>query len=229
MIHNIKILIVEDEAIIGLYIKKILKKFNFKNVYTIEKYNDAIKYFKNYKPNLILMDINLGEKNKTGIDLSLTIQKIYPTPIIFISAYNDEKTISNISHLNTYGFLCKPINENDLKSTIFLATNRIYNKLNKEVIIKNDYKYSIELETLKYKNEFIKLTKKEKILMRLLIDAKGKIVPNEIIFNELYSNDNKIIIDENKALKTLLYRFREKLEINFIETIHSIGLKLIYN
>ena len=68
----------------------------------------------------------------------------------------------------------------------------------------------------------IKLSTKENLLLKMLIEAKGKV----ITFNELEYflwPDNPI---SRSTLRTLIYRTRAKLEYKIIETIPFVGCKL---
>ena len=108
------ILIVEDETIFALDLKRIVSKsgYNVLNVFT--EGSRAIEYAREKKPDVILMDISLkGELN--GVDTAKKIYKYYKPLIIFISAL--DKLAFDFSGLK-YKFISKPILDKNLISIL---------------------------------------------------------------------------------------------------------------
>jgi CheY-like chemotaxis protein len=110
-----KILIVEDEGIIALDIKKRLESLGYDVSKVVDSGEKAIEEVNNIKPDLILMDIVLKGKI-SGMDASISIKQFLEIPIIYITSYFDEDYIHRCkcSHLN-YDFLIKPFNHDELK------------------------------------------------------------------------------------------------------------------
>lgn len=223
---KIKVLIVEDESIVALDIKKALLKLDFEVTQIVSNHIDAIKSVKNKKPTIILMDINL-KNSKDGIETAKEIQKIENIPIIYLTAYSDENTIERAIKTNPISYLLKPFKREELKSTILLGLYKI-NESN-QININNgtkalgfNYYYDLKNETLFYNTIPIRLSQNEKKLLNILIEARGGIIS--------FSNLEYTIWPDapvsNSALRTLIYRLRSKLEYKLIETIPSIGCKL---
>ncbi|WP_419764702.1 MAG: response regulator [Arcobacter sp.] len=224
---NTKILIVEDESIVALDIKQALKSFGYKDIYCTTNYDETLAHVKEFRPSLIFMDINL-KNSKDGIETAIAVQTIENIPIIYLTAYSDEDTISRAIHTNPIGYILKPFKREELKSIIMLCLYKI-DKAKKEYINKNNiclgdnYYYALEDEILFYNEIPIKLGVKEKKLLTLLVEAKGRIVSfNEIEY--LLWPDSPV---SDSTLRTLIYRLRCKLEYKIIETITSIGCKII--
>lgn len=104
-----KILIVEDEAITAMDLKKILENFDFEVVGIASRGEEAIQKAEKFRPDLILMDIFL-KGNMDGIEAAKIIMSLFDIPIIYMSAFIDEKIVKNVMFKNQYGFLNKPIN-----------------------------------------------------------------------------------------------------------------------
>lgn len=226
---KIKILVVEDETIVSLDIKKALEQLNFKVTNCVTNEKDTLASIKKEIPDIILMDIYL-ENSKDGILIVEKIQKIKNIPIIYLTAYSDENTINRALETNPVGYLLKPFKREELKSTILLAFYKI-NKSNITNINNNckvlgfNYYYDLKNQILFYKNIPIKLSLKEKYLLTILVEAKGSIV-SFMEIEYLIWPDGTV---SNSALRTLIYRLRSKLEYKLIETIPSIGCKLTPN
>ena len=113
----LKILIVEDERLIAEDIKHTLVHFNYKVIGIISEGEDALKKLEKLSPDLILMDIMLKGK-LNGIEASTIINKKYDIPIIFVTAYADDKTIDQATSASPYGFILKPFNSKEIHAVI---------------------------------------------------------------------------------------------------------------
>ncbi|WP_417326397.1 response regulator [Halarcobacter sp.] len=223
---NEKFLIVEDEAIVALDIKKSLENLGYYVVACATNYDEALKFVKEKEPSIILMDINL-KNSKSGIDAAIDIQKIKNIPIVYITAYSDEETIKKAVKTNPIAYLLKPFKREELKTTIYLALHKINSSYelfkNKDFIhLGLNYYYNLKDETLFYENLRIKLSIKERALLSILVEAKGSIVS----FNSLEYLLWPDYPVSKGALRTLIYRLRTKLEYKLIETIPSLGCKI---
>lgn len=114
------VLVVEDESIVAKDIQNSLKKLGY-SVPSVENTGeDAIDAAGQYKPNLILMDIMLkGEIS--GIEAAEQIRTRYQIPVIFLTAYADESTLSKAKVTEPYGYIIKPFKEIDLHTSIEMA------------------------------------------------------------------------------------------------------------
>lgn len=221
-----KILIIEDEAIVALDIRSALEKLGFEVTDIASNYDEALSSVKRIKPDILLSDINLiGSKD--GIEAVQDIQKLKNIPIIYLTAYSDDKTIQRAIQTNPIGYLLKPFKRDELKSTIFLGIHKI-NQSNKIEIDKNainlgfNYYFDLKNGILFYQNIPIALSRKERELLIILVEAKGKTVPFAYIESLIWA-DNFI---SDSTLRTLIYRLRAKLEYKLIETIPTIGCRL---
>ncbi len=110
---GIRILIVEDEAMSALYLKKMLIKKGIGTVVTVSSGEDALKKAGDLSPELVLMDIRLaGDMN--GIETAREIKLFSNPDFIFMSGYSDEDIISEAGLLGAMAYLTKPLNFNEL-------------------------------------------------------------------------------------------------------------------
>jgi len=130
--NNKQILIVEDERLIALNHKLILKDLGFVNTIIVSNGEEAIEYVKNKKPDLILMDINL-ENKMDGVDVATQIFSKYRIPIIFVTAYSDSKLIDRAKKAGSFGYMIKPFNKEELNAMIEMALDKakVENELEK--------------------------------------------------------------------------------------------------
>ena len=106
-----KILIVEDEVIIALDLKKTLCDLGYSFIKIVTSGEEAVKVAEEMRPDLILMDIKL-QGNLNGIEAGEIIRSKFNTSIIYITAYSDKKTIRSINGMNSPLYVSKPfVNE----------------------------------------------------------------------------------------------------------------------
>lgn len=118
-----KILIVEDESIVAMALQKTLESFGYTVVGTVIRGTDAIRLATEAWPDLILMDIRI-QGPMDGIETAERINAFYDIPVIFLTAYSDDETLSRAIKTRSYGFLTKPFNERELYSNIEMAINK---------------------------------------------------------------------------------------------------------
>lgn len=133
--EDIKILVVEDESIIALNIKKKLKSFGYTVPAIVSTAEDAIKMTEITFPDLILMDVMLkGEMD--GVRAIEEIRKKFDIPVIYLTAYSDDEVLERAKLTQPYGYIVKPFKANDLRTNIEIALYR--HKMEKSAGKKND-------------------------------------------------------------------------------------------
>ena len=120
-----KILVVEDEVFIAHDIRKVLEAEGYEVLIDCFSVDIAIQAVENQQPDLVLVDINLGQK-KNGIDLADYLERIARIPYVFITSYSDRTTLMKVSAHSPAGYITKPFKPQDLISTVFLAISRIH-------------------------------------------------------------------------------------------------------
>ena len=118
--QSTKVLIVEDEVIVGMDIQCRLKKIGYTAVGPVVTGEDAVARAERELADLVLMDINLpGDID--GITAARRIHDRLDIPVVFLTAYSDEGTLQQAKHAEPAGYLVKPFNERELHATIEMA------------------------------------------------------------------------------------------------------------
>ena len=134
------ILVVEDEAIVSKDIQQSLKKLGYNIVGASATGEKAIELAIEHKPDLVLMDIMLkGEMS--GIEAAEKIRESLSIPVIYLTAYADENTLSKAKVTEPYGYIIKPFKEIDLHTSIEMALYK--HSKEREVIKERDFLYSL--------------------------------------------------------------------------------------
>lgn len=117
------IMVVEDERIVADDIKMSLQRLGYIVPAVAFTGEDAIKKAKETRPDLVLMDIVLqGEMD--GIEATAVIQSRYNIPIVYLTAYADEKTLERAKITEPFGYILKPFEDRDLHTTIEMALHK---------------------------------------------------------------------------------------------------------
>lgn len=115
-----KILIVEDEPLIAEDLADICRGYGYELCGTAFNGRQAFPILDDCQPNLLLLDINLGD-GLSGLELAAYVKKNHLIPFIFITAYADSATLANVRALDPLGFIVKPFNKEQVYSTIEIA------------------------------------------------------------------------------------------------------------
>jgi len=117
---QIKIVIVEDESIVALDIKKSLRKLGYTVTGRAKSGSEAIKKVEETCPDLVLMDVGI-KGDMDGIETAKRIQAEFNIPIIYLTAHSDEATLKRAKLTKPAGYLIKPFEDRELHSTITTA------------------------------------------------------------------------------------------------------------
>ncbi|MBM4241555.1 MAG: PAS domain S-box protein [Euryarchaeota archaeon] len=120
---KVKILVVEDDAIEAMDIQRTLKFFGYDVPAVTSSGADALKKIDAFKPDLVLMDIVLkGEID--GIECARKIKDQFNIPVIYLTAHSEESNVQQAKLTEPYGYLLKPFDETELKTTIEVALHK---------------------------------------------------------------------------------------------------------
>ena len=221
-----KILIVEDDKNITNTLTYYLQNEGFK-IETAKNKNEGIEKIKEKTYNLILLDITLPDGN--GYEIYHEVKKEKNTPVIFITALDEEKDIVKGLDIGADDYITKPFRTRELLSRIknvlrHTKQEEIEEKIKignveineaKGIVLKNGKE--IELTALEYK------------ILTLLFENRGRIISREQILANIW-DENENYVNDN-TLTVYIKRIREKIEedINspkIIKTIRGLGYKI---
>lgn len=217
-----KVLIIEDDMIIAGKIKDHLNSWGFETK-CVEDFFDIYKTIDDFSPHLILLDINLPSKN--GYVICSEIRKISKTPIIFMSSGSDDMNIIMAMNMGGDDFIGKPFSLEVLTAKINSLLRRTYDfNVDLNEIKIGGLTLDIENARVRYNGNNEILTKNEFIILKVLMQNKGKIVSRDILIERLWEDES--FVDDN-TLTVNITRLRKKLMkigiIDFINTRKSMG------
>jgi CheY-like chemotaxis protein len=115
--RDLKILIVEDEAIIAMGIQMELELAGYEVCQIVATGEQAVACVAQSPPDLVLMDSRLAGK-MDGVEAARLILEMHPLPIIFMTGYAVEEMMERAQGLNPLGYLIKPVRVFELERLI---------------------------------------------------------------------------------------------------------------
>lgn len=231
---NISILLVEDDYATQVKLVSILSKM-YKNIIVAKNGDDALAIFRNYylsskRFDLIISDINMPIMD--GIELLENIRQIdLYLPFIFVTAQLNLENLLKVIRLDVDDYVLKPIEIDVLKESIDKTIKKKFQMnffSSKKQLIKlnEDLSWDFVEKAIYYKDEAIKLTKNEIVLLDLLCNNIGNILNTEVIIYTLWGDDSLSVNSNIANLKNLISRLRIKIPSLGINNIYGLGYSI---
>jgi len=123
LLKGIRVLIVEDEALIAEELRDRLTRSGATVVGVTDTAESAVEMAVHSRPDVVLMDVRLrGERD--GIDAAKAIRRTMDVAIIYLTAHSDVPTITRAKNTGPYGYLIKPLIGGQLGVAVDIAVNR---------------------------------------------------------------------------------------------------------
>jgi len=118
-----KILIVEDESIVAKDFPQRLRSLGYDVLSIASTGESAINQIEKNRPDIVLMDIKL-KSGMDGIETAEHIHNRLDIPVVYLTAYADDRTLERAKITEPFGYIIKPVEDTELKSAIELALYR---------------------------------------------------------------------------------------------------------
>lgn len=238
----ITILIIEDDQVwIDLLLDELENSIKDSSIKSILYKDQNDEFFldkvKEFKPNLVIFDVNMGGKPKAGIKLARYIKKNYPNLVfVFLTSQKnvDPLILDNAAEVGADTVYDK----NDFATDIEVLGKFIKNSLNKDSNIQNiinepPLEIDFKARSIKLHNIDMAFTRMEFEILSHLIKNKNQVFSKY----QLYDYSTNEIVHENTFENTIVSHIKairdkfKKIDKNFnpIKTVQSIGYKYDYN
>lgn len=216
------ILLVEDNESILMGLTYLLQEEQY-TYDTAKSKRETLEKLDANKYDLILLDIGLPDGS--GFDLCRTIKKEWESPVIFLTAKDEERDVVEGFDLGADDYIIKPFRNRELISRIKNVLRR--NGKDSSVL---EYR-NIRIDTLSCKiyrdEEEVTLTKLEYKILTTLFGKPKKLFTREEILNSIWDIDGNFVNDN--TLTVYVKRIREKIgdtDGSIIETVRGLGYRL---
>ncbi|MCD8539709.1 MAG: response regulator [Leadbetterella sp.] len=124
MNRSLKVLVVEDQVFTSESIKETLQSGGHQVVEVARTYNEALVAAVKFKPEVIIMDIELEGSAQDGIRAAADIRNVFQVPIVFLTGKEDTESFERAAEVRPEGYLLKPFKPKDLIYQVDLAYSR---------------------------------------------------------------------------------------------------------
>lgn len=121
---ELRVLILEDEMVIARDIQRMLQRLGVGSIEIVINSQELLAIYQQFKPHLVLCDINIEETFEDGITLCKRMLTNLQTHIIFITANAKDDYLIRAQGVNPLNYLLKPFNDEQVTTTIALALSK---------------------------------------------------------------------------------------------------------
>jgi two-component system response regulator CssR len=221
-----KIYLVEDEKSLNILLEKYLEREGYE-VTTFSDGNSAIARIKDL-PDLWILDIMLPDTD--GYEIIKAIKgNNKNTPVIFMSARNEELDRVVGLELGSDDYLSKPFLPRELIIRVNKLIERIYGNVSsapmETVLNFEGYIISKKQRTVFFEDQEIQLTNKEFELLNYFVENKSNLLSREQILVTVWGDD---YFGSDRVVDDTIRRLRKKVDKLNIETVYGYGYKLVF-
>lgn len=120
------VLVIEDEALVGLELQESLQKDGYEVPQVVMNFEGIMPAVVKYKPDLVIMDINLNSFTD-GVAAVQRMKILGNIPVLYLTAYRDEETKERALSTGPADYLVKPISEEVLLDSVARAMGLLEN------------------------------------------------------------------------------------------------------
>jgi DNA-binding response OmpR family regulator len=231
MNSDYKVLVVEDEISINDILSSALRSEGY-SVRSAFNGKEARALLETFEPSIALLDINLPDES--GFDICKDISKVYPIPVIMLTARTDiiDKILG--LELGADDYITKPFHIKEVLARVKNTLKRIdkykYKAEDKFILLSNDVKINYESRCIYKNNEIVKLKPREYELLEFLSKNRNKVFSRDTLLTQIWGFDYD---GDERTVDVHVRRLRSKLDEkkgqSLIETVFSVGYVMRYN
>lgn len=226
------ILIVEDDNDISYMLSELLGQNGYKTMQAFSG-TEAFLIMEKKCPKAIILDLMLP--GMSGEDVLAKVKQDYPDTVVIISSAKDAaKTRISMLRGGADDYLTKPFDTEELLARLEAVLRRssrggnAAEKSDKKTLRYKDLVMELEDFKVTVAGEEIKLTRREFLILELLMENPGKVFTKSNIYESVW---NEEFFGEDNAVNVHISNIRQKIakinkEENYIETVWGIGFKM---
>ena len=220
LLKNFTVLYVEDNEMVRKNAVEFLSRVT-KKVLQAKDGKEAIGMWKEFKPDIIITDINMPKLN--GIDMASYIRaNDKDVQIIIATAHSDTEYLIKAVELQLVKYIIKPITKEKLLGALEKSIDLIEDKSKFNLALSSTCQYNAFEKIILKDNIEIKLTKNELLFVDLLAHHHSRVVKYEEIENAIWAYEGM----SQDAIRSLVRGLRKKVPDGAIENVSGIGYKI---
>ena len=227
MAKKVKILVVDDEPKIRLFIRTNLEARGYE-VHLAQDGVEAVEKAALVSPDVIVLDVNMPRMD--GIEACRRIREWTNTPIIILSVREDEKDKVKALNEGADDYVTKPFGIEELLARINVALRHSAGSTTPtSVFTARDLEVDLSQHVVKRRGEIIKLTRTEYELLAYLVSHHGKVLTHKELLHNVWGPEYG---EESEYVRVFINQLRRKIEDDpsnpqFILTEPRIGYRFV--
>lgn len=220
--HNLTILNIEQDAVLRTKGSNFMREHGL-DVFEADNTSEGCELFQKHEIDIVFIDLELPEKS--GLDfIHFLRKKEVLTPVIITTDHTDKETLLEAINLDITRYLIKPCDKEQMFEALQLAIKKAINCHPISFThLHNGFTYDPINKSVNHPDgASISLSKKEYLLIELLLKNRHQIVPYDVI-EMLVWQESLMSMD---ALRTLIRGIRKKTYTNIISNHNGIGYKI---
>jgi len=221
----IKILLVEDDEVLGYIIKEGMELIGDYEVHWSTNPNDGLIAFDEFKPDIIVSDVEMP--GMSGLEMIKIIrEKDQNVPVILETCVASSKVILEAYNIGIDNYIKKPFLPEELHAYIQGLLKRIVNKPTKTMDNCTDIgkiMFNVKQQLLITPTQKIELSIRESVLLDLLLKNKGQILTKDTIAEQAWGGSQYL---NNQSLDVFMHNLRKYLSEDDnvkIKTLRGVG------
>jgi len=222
-----RVLVIEDDEDIANSIKYNLEREGTFEVRVAGTGEDGLKEIQKAVPALVLLDINLPLMS--GFELCRRLRRDEETsriPVVVLTARTDESDRVLGLQLGADDYVVKPFSMRELVARVHAVLRRTDGESSLSPIYEDEQLF-IDYDNfiVRVRGDEVRLTRKEFALLRLLSEARGRVLTRDYLLDRVWGLD---YYGESRTLDVHIRRIRKKLDLDFyIETVIGVGYRFV--
>ena len=203
--ESLRILAVDDDLQALRYVRDTLMRSGFEPMVTADP-EEVLRLVEEYKPHLVLLDLVLPGVD--GMDLMKDIAELTDVPVIFLSAYGQDKLVARAFDMGAADYMVKPFSPTELSARIRAALRRRDVPKPSEPYVLGDLTIDYDERRVTLAGRPVELTAKEYgTLAELSINA-GRVLTYETLLRRVWGLDADADL---RPMRTVISSIRRKL------------------
>jgi DNA-binding response OmpR family regulator len=218
-----KILLLEDDPILSEIIEEFLVEHGL-HVTLFYDGKEALDAIFENKFDILVLDINVP--SLSGFELLKALKEAgIITPTIFITSLSQINDVKKGFALGAEDYLKKPFELKELLLRVKSISKRVfYHKADEKISIGNGVYFDLDSNRIQRDGETIHLSKKESLILKLLLRHRGKIVTPQMIFENAWDYEDE---PSEMSLRTYIKNIRKTIGKELIENTRGQGYMLV--
>ena len=203
--ESLRILAVDDDLQALRYVRDTLMRSGFEPMVTADP-EEVLRLVEEYKPHLVLLDLVLPGVD--GMDLMKDIAEMTDVPVIFLSAYGQDRLVARAFDMGAADYMVKPFSPTELSARIRAALRRREVPKPSEPYVLGDLTIDYDERRVTLAGRPVELTAKEYGTLAELSANAGRVLTYETLLRRVWGLDADADI---RPMRTVISSIRRKL------------------